>query len=76
MNATARFGDSALGAANIWLTSNIHKIRIVIDGNTGYVDSNRLEILAALRKILGTSIVWIDSVGHYTTKGGTIDTSR
>lgn len=71
----AASGDSALGTANIWLTSNIHKIRIVIDGDTSYVNTNRVQILNALRVILGTDIVWIDSVGHYTSDGS-IDISK
>ena len=72
---TTKSGDTATREVYIWLTSNIHKIRIVIDGNTGYVNTYRLQILEALREIMGTGIVWIDSVGHYT-KDGSIDVTK
>ena len=71
----ANSGDSDSGRANVWLTDNIHKIRIVIDGNPQWVNSHRQEIIEALQQIIGTKIVWIDSVGYYT-KGDTIDTSK
>ena len=71
----ANSGDTDSGRANVWLTDNIHKIRIVIDGNPQWVNSNRQEIIEALQLIIGTKIVWIDSVGYYT-KGDTINTSK
>ena len=71
----ANSGDIDSGRANVWLADNIHKIRIVIDGNPQWVNSHRQEIIEALQQIIGTKIVWIDSVGYYT-KGDTIDTSK
>lgn len=67
--------DLGTGLVNVWLTENIHKIRIVIGGSTSYVNNNRLLILEALYKLLGTNIVWIDSVGHYTSINGALDIS-
>ena len=71
----ANSGDIDSGRANVWLADNIHKIRIVIDDNPQWVNSHRQEIIEALQQIIGTKIVWIDSVGYYT-KGDTIDTSK
>ena len=69
-------GETDTGTANVWLTENVHKIRIVIDGNTQYVNNNRQKILEALKKIIGSEIVWIDSVGHYTSTEGVTDKSK
>ena len=71
----ANSGDTDSGRANVWLTDNRHKIRIVIDGNPRWVNTYRREIIEALQQIIGTKIVWIDSVAYYT-KGDTIDTSK
>lgn len=75
VNVTANTDQTANATTNIWLTSDIHKIRIVIDGNPGYVNTHRTEILQALRTILGTDIVWIESVGYYT-KEGSVDITK
>lgn len=69
-------GQMDTGVGNVWLTENVHKIRIVIDGNTQYVNNNRKQILEALKKIIGSNIVWIDSVGHYTSYEGVTDKSK
>ncbi|XP_067945562.1 cadherin-87A-like [Watersipora subatra] len=69
-------GNFADGTVYVWVTSNLHKIRIVVNGPVEYVNANREEILNALYSIFGTNILWIDSVGHYTTKDGSIDISR
>ena len=66
MTVLANSGDIDSGRANVWLADNIHKIRIVIDDNPQWVNSHRQEIIEALQQIIGTKIVWIDSVGYYT----------
>lgn len=74
MNAGS--GDADTGTGNVWLTENVHKIRIVIDGDTQYVNNNRERIIEALQRIMGTQIVWIDSVGYHTDNNGTTDSSK